>query len=348
MKRALIICLTSYFVILLHGQEGILKFEVNNTAELQYNLTNKHEKDVKYVNLLTLDTSLKTNKWWKGGLFDIAFWSTGRTYSHNIAHDILTFSNIEEDNFWLVCSKFGYQQTIGDFTLFAGIRNMNLDYFISPYSSFFTNSSAGIFPTISINYVVPNYPVGAFGLHAEYTKDKVNIKSSFYNNLNNINKKLVFKFHFNPEKYGWQNITQLAYTPTDDFYAGGIIMDKLPGNPLKYSLFILAEQSVAKVSKRNIGFIGQFGYAPKKNNYCYTYYGTGVVADNLFQRDNKDTLGLIAFRANTIQGSETAMELSYMYVVNRYVAVQPAFHYIHRHKFDTMVGLLRGTFTFGN
>jgi len=348
MKRIIIIYLFCYLGISLYGQEALFNYEVNNITELQYNLTDKHEKDVKYVNLLSLETSLKTDKWWKGGLFDVAFWSTGRTFSHNIAHDILTFSNIEEDNFWLVCSKLGYQQTIGDFTLFAGIRNMNQDYFTSPYSSFFTNSSAGIFPTISINYGVPNYPIGAFGLHAEYTKDRFNIKSSFYNNLNDINEKLVFKFHFNPEKYGWLNITQFAYTPANNYYATGVVLDKLPDNSLKYSLYALAEQSIIKINKRNIGVIGQLGYAPKKDNDCYAYYGAGVVIDNLFREDDRDSLGLITFRANTMQGSETATELSYKYTVNSYISIQPAFHYIHRHGYDNVVGLIRGTFTIGN
>jgi hypothetical protein len=62
------------------GQDQILKYEVNNVGELQYNITDAREKDVKYVNLLSMEASLRTDKWWKNGSFDIAFWSVGRTF----------------------------------------------------------------------------------------------------------------------------------------------------------------------------------------------------------------------------------------------------------------------------
>lgn len=348
MKRIFIICMSLYYFISIWGQDQILKYEVNNVGELQYNITDAREKDVKYVNLLSMEASLRTDKWWKNGSFDIAFWSVGRTFSHNIANDFLTFSNIEEDNFWLVCSKFGYQQTFGDFSLFAGIRNMNLDYFNSPYSSFFTNSSAGIFPTISINYSVPNYPLGAIGLHTEYTKGVINVKNSYYNNLDNVNKALIFNFKFNPQKYGFVNITQFAYMPLDGFYAAGVVLDKLPEESLRYSLYMLAEQSILQTDKQDLGIVAQLGYAPRKSNECYLYYGVGVVMNNLFGRKGRDTVGLNAFRANTSQGAETALEMSYKYIITSHISIQPALHYIHRQGKDDLVGLLRGSFTFGN
>jgi hypothetical protein len=38
-------------------------------------------------------------------------------------------------------------------------------------------------------------------------------KNSYYNNLDNVNKALIFNFKFNPKKYGFVNITQFAYMP---------------------------------------------------------------------------------------------------------------------------------------
>lgn len=170
------------------------------------------------------------------------------------------------------------------------------------------------------------YPLGAIGLHTEYTKGVVNVKNSYYNNLDNINKALIFNFKFNPKKCGFVNITQFAYIPVDGFYAGGVVLDKLPDESLRYSLYMLGEQSILKTDKQDIGIVAQLGYTPKKSSESYLYYGVRVVMNNLFRRDERDIVGLNAFKANTFQGAETAVEMSYKYIITPHISIQPALH----------------------
>ncbi len=155
------------------------------------------------------------------------------------------------------------------------------------------------------------------------------------------------KFHFNPKKYGYINLSQFQYTSSNGVYALGLVLEKAPAESMRHSIYTVVEQSVLKINRQQIGLIGQFGYAPKKDNYCYAYYGAGVIVEDIFQKGGRDDLGFIVFRANTVSGSETAMELTYKYTVNSYISIQPALHYIHDKHSDALIGLIRGVFTIG-
>lgn len=85
--------------------------------------------------------------------------SIAKTREERLVDDLQTFSNIEEDNLPLALAVCGANWQINDkHSLFFGIRNMNEDYFTSPVTSFFTNSSCGVYPTISANYDIANTP----------------------------------------------------------------------------------------------------------------------------------------------------------------------------------------------
>lgn len=93
------------------------------------------------------------------------------------------FSNIDEDNTTLAPAVAGLTFTSGGSMLFAGIRNMNEDYFTSHFMSLFTNSSCGIFPTISANYRIANYPLASMGIHLERKIRELTIMASVYNGV---------------------------------------------------------------------------------------------------------------------------------------------------------------------
>ena len=65
----------------------------------------------------------------------------------------------------------------------CGIRNMNEDYFTSHFMSLFTNSSCGIFPTISANYRIANYPLASMGIHLERKIRELTVMASVYNGV---------------------------------------------------------------------------------------------------------------------------------------------------------------------
>lgn len=81
----------------------------------------------------------------KGVRLDMAVISIARTRSGDIDGSRQGFSNIDEDNTTLAPAVAGLTFTSGGSMLFAGIRNMNEDYFTSHFMSLFTNSSCGIF-----------------------------------------------------------------------------------------------------------------------------------------------------------------------------------------------------------
>ena len=351
MKRIHISCLVFFLITAkLFSQENEFSYNVISINELQYNIFNKNERTLKYANLHEFESSLSTDRWWKGGLFEASFWSLIESLDRSIVINELSFSNIEDDTYWILCSKLGYQHTIGNMNLFVGIRNMSVDYFTSPYSLLFTNSSAGIYPTTSMNHNLANCPLSAMGIHAEYNGKKWNFKNSFYNGLNDANNKTVFKTHFNPRRNGYTNISQVQYSSSNGIYAAGAILDKQPQTAINHSLYALIEQSVFDINNRKVGIIGQLGYAPKHRAHVDAYYGGGIVVSDLFQTDRSknDMLGLIAFCANSHDYSETAIELTYSYTVNAWLSIQPAFHYIHNEDTDALVGLIRGIITFGN
>lgn len=103
----------------------------------------------------------------KGVRLDMAVISIARTRSGGIDGSRQGFSNIDEDNTTLAPAVAGLTFTSGGSMLFAGIRNMNEDYFTAHFMSLFTNSSCGIFPTISANYRIANYPLVSMGIHLE-------------------------------------------------------------------------------------------------------------------------------------------------------------------------------------
>lgn len=119
----------------------------------------------------------------KGVRLDMAVISIARTRSGGIDGSRQGFSNIDEDNTTLAPAVAGLTFTLGGSMLFAGIRNMNEDYFTAHFMSLFTNSSCGIFPTISANYRIANYPLASMGIHLERKIRELTVMASVYNGV---------------------------------------------------------------------------------------------------------------------------------------------------------------------
>ncbi|MDO4212419.1 MAG: hypothetical protein Q4D23_12030 [Bacteroidales bacterium] len=118
------------------------------------------------ANLLRLQANLPIAH---GFSVDVGSLSTFMTAKESIGDDLQTFSNLDAERIPFALSQCGVNWNAGDHhSLFLGIRNMNEDYFCSPVTSLFTNSSCGIFPTISANYDIANYPVASVGVHYRY------------------------------------------------------------------------------------------------------------------------------------------------------------------------------------
>lgn len=192
-------------------------FGIGYTTELQTDF-----REMNWVNLLKMDFSRTLGK---GFRIDLGSISIAKTRPERLIDDRQGFSNIEADNLPFSLSVAGLSFSRGASCLFAGLRNMNEDYFASPVTSLFTNSSCGIFPTIAANYPIANYPLSSLGIHYTHEKERWRIQASLYNGrgyngfaANN------FLFRFRPVSDGLFGITSLNYrNHGSSYHLGGVL-----------------------------------------------------------------------------------------------------------------------------
>lgn len=329
---------------------------IEYTTELEYNLKNK----MNWVNLLSIETDIPTEslRLWKNGTFNIQFISIYKTSKTRIANDLQIFSNIEEDNQFFNPFILGYTQQIGSVALFAGLRNVNQDYFTNPYTRLFTNSSCGIYPTVSANYPLANYPRSAMCLHTQYSTTHWMVKNSLYNGIAyQPYQRHTSVFSFRPAKDGVFTINEINYqtkTKNNGIYTLGSAL-RIPGNPpatqgtemsqtskkVNYSLWCAAEQAIYHKNGREIGLLLQASVAPLSENSCTNYYGYGFIFQGFINRKRQDTFGVFTNRAQYTGGIERTAELTWSYPVTSYLDIQPTFHFIHTLKTNYCIGLFR-------
>lgn len=158
---------------------------VEYTNEQQFTSSGK----TNFANLLRLGVSIPVGRSFRADVSTLSTWMASR---ESIGNDLQTFSNLDADPIPLALSTLGVGWNINPrHDLFVGIRNMNEDYFVSPVTSLFTNSSCGIYPTISANFAIANYPFASVGAHYHFVRplsrdadedgDAVAIDASLYN-----------------------------------------------------------------------------------------------------------------------------------------------------------------------
>ena len=324
-------------------------FGINYATEIQTNFGEKYN----WVNLLSLSAELPTekiSKKWKNGSFQIETISIFKIFEERIVEDLMTFSNIEEENMLINLFLLGYTHQWEKISLFGGVRNVNNDYFIMPYTSLFTNSSAGIFPTLSINFPLANYPLSGVCLHFEYEPtEKLFFKSSLYNGVaRDPRKNPLYSFTLNPSNDGISSISELSYTQNkfgSGMYSLGIALHAF-GKQVNstYSIFGMIEQTIFNSEQKEIGFVIQGGFAPSAKNECSYYFATGGYFAGLLTKQKQDKLG-IYLNATEVSGiREQTLEITYQYPICKKLYVQPALHYIVTGNEISVIGLCRFIF----
>ena len=312
-----------------------------------------------------------------GGLWSGAIWQAGLISTYNmdidrnrnwsVADDNQVFSNIMLDSqLPLALSVFGITQNVTErFRVFLGVRNLNVDYFTSPCTALFTNSSDGIFPTLADNWHLANYPTSAMCLHLEWNPSpKLTWKNSLYNGASSTQWNRIFRFA--PHGDGIINVSEISFHAGDDSlsmsgeYHLGFLYSDTPdedaGNDeanvkgdlnrkkTNCSVFGLAEQPIYR-GKQTYKLLLQGGYSPKRLNDTYGYFGVGLTGERLFADD--DHAGVQVHRALYSDGGrETDVEMTYCLPMTKNISVQPALHFIHTSGNNNVVGLLRVSASF--
>lgn len=289
---------------------GAQTFKAEYTSEIQTTFS-----ACNFVNLLHLEGS-----WNLGELFSVeaSTISIAHTSSERLVQDLQTFSNIEEENLPLALAVCGINLNLGRHTLFAGVRNVNEDYFTGDITSFYTNSSCGIFPTISCNHPIPNYPLSALGLHYSYRGKTLGVKASVYNGVGN--NQLWGRnslFQFRPREDGRAIFSEADYhTSRSHYYLGNAVYCRrgVCSTPWFYT-----EQTL----NGRISLIAGYSHAFGRSIESIDFLGIGA-----HYRMKNAELGIFADQARFREISEWATELTCKVALSEHVEIQPIVHLI--------------------
>lgn len=318
------------------------------TTELQADIRG----EANWVNLLRIDFRTRISP---SVSFDFASISIAKTNSEGLADDMLTFSNIEEDNLALAPAVMGLSFRFGKSSLSAGIRNVNEDYFASSCTSLFTNSSCGIFPTISANFEIANYPLASMGIHYRLDAGNWNFMSSLYNGKGYsglYGHENVFRFC--PETDGIFSMASVNYNWNGSGYYCGFALhsgkpdasEKTYGKEapqkkkkvLNNVFWAYAEQNIAG----NLQLLLQYSIAPGIKNGCRQYAAAGIVLGS-----ERSRAGAVLAFADFGETFEYDVELTCQINLSENACLQPAVHFIKNSYASYCIGILRFAYSFG-
>lgn len=315
-------------------------------TELQYDF---HDK-AKWVNLLQTEMTFDINPHLSAAISTI---STCSTDDRHLLPDLLTYSNIEEENIALALGRAGVSLSCGRWDIFGGIGNVNDNFFTTPLTSLFTNSSCGIFPTVSCNFDIANFPNASTGIEARYENSHIAVNSAIYNGKGSHRfngSESVFRVA--PHSDGIFNINDLNYHRHDNNYNMGFglyhgrshsdeagAQQTLPSevsSEVKTQIFywLYAEQKII----HEISVIAQFSQCPSIKYGCRSFYGAGIACNT-----GRYDLGLYSCHASFTDSYEWASELTFRYRLSASVDLQSSLHYIRNTTSHGPVGLLRLT-----
>lgn len=293
--------------------------ELEYTGELQTDFDGKYN----FVNQLHLSLNKNVSKTVSLKLSTI---STAKTGDH-IIDDIQGFSNIEADNMPLAVAVAGVTWSINESnSLFAGIRRIDEDYFTSDVTGLFTNSSCGIYPTLSSNYPVATFPDAAMGIHYAHMTEQWGIQASVYNGTAHhrfSGAENVFRVC--PGSDGVFTLAQGEFHGSNgDYFAGAAMhygkLNDLDGRKACTTAWAYGEQHVSPTMSIIAGYSHAFG----KNALCSDFAGVGA----MWHKD-KVQAGIFSDVASFTDVNEWATELTCRYDLNEHISLQPAFHFIH-------------------
>ncbi|MDY3978841.1 MAG: hypothetical protein SOZ00_02345 [Tidjanibacter sp.] len=348
MKKTFLICLLC-LPALLHAQQSRLpnSWSIDYTTEGLYNVSNGRATwinilDAGFVQSLPLGFEFELNLLSVNNLRS----SQGRG---GVTDGLHIFSDIEDESVPLSLFLMCLSRQIGAVTLYAGVRNLNADYFDTPWNSVFTSSVNGLYPCISANYPIADSPLSALALHTEIAISKGwQLQASLYNGVASDRWDEVFRFR--PNRDGVFVISELSYEGSGDDYLGSYRIGGIWGNPLiesanrkevKRTLWTLIEQPLWRgEGNRQVELILHGGLTPKSE--CDTYFGGGGLWRGITCDD--DYLGAMYTRSMHSMGNESAYELTYAYPVEA-VTIQTALHYVHSPHHDNFITMVKMVFS---
>lgn len=337
-----------YFVVLAAFSCGLTtrsqELSLSFASEWQTDFQNKFN----WINMLQSESSINICHGLSGHVGTI---STSSTNEGHLFDDLLTYSNIEEENIPLALSRFGIGLVSGKWSGFVGVGNVNDAFFVTPVTSLFTNSSCGIFPTISCNFCIANFPDASVGVEGRYENDNISINSAIYNGQGYhgfSGNDCVFRFR--PLSDGIFNINAVNYRKYDNNYnmGIGIYHGHMDSNENGTQKILSAEISETKKTEffywlyaeqkiiMNMSLIAQYSQCPDIEYGCRNFYGMGLVYNA-----KRYDIGLYSCYADFTDNYEWGSELTLKYKLSPGIDLQSSLHYIKNTTADGLIGLIR-------
>ena len=332
-KYILVFLLLSLSIIAKAETTDSITHRFNLGLEYTGELQSDFGKGINFLNHLRLDASLNVSNNFS---IDISTISVAKT-RENLINDQQAFSNIEtEDNIPLTLAVAGVSYTMptekGTHTLFAGLRNTGEDYFASDMSSFFINSSCGIFPTISANFPIATFPCSAMSLHYSFDSEHWGAKATIYNGEGNYRfSGRNNMFRICPQSDGIFAMAQGEYkTGGSSYFLGGSLYKHSP------TLWTYAEQKIFQRATSDLSIIAAYSHCLDRDTDCRNFAGIGAL---MSIRDIE--IGVFTDYADYQESDEYATELSVSIPLCKYAYIKPSLHYIKGNGLNDLVSLLR-------
>lgn len=344
-------CLGFVTTTMAHEKDSI-QWKPDFGLELTSDLQGTHTRDVNNTTLLRLNAAFPITR---GLTLEVATISTGMTTTDGIGDDLQCFSNIDGGNIPLALAvggltwqipSLGHNPSRHHHTLSAGIRTMNEDYFISDVTALFTNSSCGIYPTIS-NYPIADYPVASVGIHYRYEydrtakahperEDKLTLQASLYNGTaynRFYGRENVFRIC--PQNDGLFALTQIEYQHGgSNYFLGTSFRGEFKrhaaaitrNRSFSSALWAYTEQQITD----RLHLIAGYSHAFGDDNNCTDFAGLGGrYTCTAGSRHRQLEIGLFTDYAHYDDlGGESATELTCKVQFNDHFYLQPTAHFI--------------------
>lgn len=303
-------------------------FGIDYTGEVQSDF-----KSFRQANLLQLSADIPLSRKLSFQISSISALATSRELDIT---DVQGYSNIDIHDahvpFALAVAGFTWEFH-EHHTIFAGIRRTDEDYFCSDVLALFTNSSYGIFPTVSSNFPIGTYPDAALGLHYVYDHKRLRLQASLYNGVGNHHfsgSENVFRFC--PNSDGTFAVAQAEYRYGDShYYLGGSAHNEPDG---RAALWGYVEQSLSPRLTLLAAYSRAFGI----ENICRDFCALGAKY-SLRRAD----FGIVTDYTRVDNVDEWATELLCNFQLTSYLAIKPALQIITTKSDTKCVALLRWT-----
>lgn len=327
------------------------EFGAEYVSEIQTNF----KKEVNWADMIRLDASLPL---WKKGSFEYASYHIFSVPNRPVINDWQGYSNINYDNMAFNLAVFGYTHEFSEsFSMFAGIRNVDEDYFSSEHTPLFTNASCGIFPTVSANYGVGTYPLSAMGIHARLNiGQNWTLQGSLYNGM----ARPAFGdghgiFDIRPEDDGFIYISDVSYEQKSSlpgtYYGGFTIGNKIHSTDendeavtetkANFAYWLYASQDLWRSGDSSLGMLAQFSQNISVEQGCKRYYALGLTLNNFIVKSMENSFGIYCIKSDFDNGDEDVVELTYRLKLNDYIEIQPAYQFIKNTEDTYNVAMMR-------